>query len=101
MARKRFSGGVSECFFPTREIISESDLECFGLVLIGEDLGLVQGFFIILTSFIIELAESGERVHRPPLGRLGVHEETMRTRLRFSLHPFIKELMRKYALNPS
>ena len=62
---------------------------------------MIQGFYFVPAEFDIKLAKSSERVHRPPLGRLGIYEETLKVDMRFSLHPFIVKLMKDFALNLS
>ena len=80
---------------------SRSGPKAFGSDLTVDDLGMVQGFYFIPAKFDVELARPEERVHRPPLGRLGIYEETLKVGLRFPLHPFITKLMKDFALNPS
>ena len=55
----------------------------------------------MLAEFDIELVGPSERVHRPPSGRLGVYEETLKAGLCFLLYLFIVKLMKAYVLTSS
>ena len=80
---------------------NDSNPEGFGSELAVDDLGMAQGFCFIPAKFGVELARPKERVHQPPLGRLGIYEEALKAGLRFSLHPFIIKLIKDLTLNPS
>ena len=78
-----------------------SNLEIFGSVLTKDELRVIRGVYFILTEFDIELVGPKERVHLPPLGRLGIYDEVLKADLRFFLYPFIVELMNTFLLSPS
>ena len=80
---------------------SETGPKLFRSILSRDDLGSIQGYYFILAQFDIELAKLVKRVHRPPLGQLGIYEETLKVGLHFALYPFIVKLMKDYVLNLS
>ena len=58
-----------------------SGLESFESVLTWDNLGMLQGFYFIVTEFEIELAGPRKRVDYPPLGYLGVYEDALKASL--------------------
>lgn len=59
-----------------------------------EDLSLVRVGYCILGDYKIELLGPDMQIDNPPPGRLGVYEEVFEVELKFSLNPFVLELLR-------
>ena len=62
------------------------------------DLDSLWGSCFILDEFRMVLAGPRERVHDLPTGSVGVYEEALKAGLYFSLHPFVKILIGRFAL---
>ena len=102
MAGSRYFGDVVRRCSPMREgVESEASPKCFESVLSWDDLRTIRVIYLIPVEFEVELAGPGERVHLPPPGQLGVHDEALKVGLRFLLHSFIVELMKAYVFTPS
>ena len=77
----------------------ETGPKSFGSVMTVIDLETLRSFCFIPDEFRLVLATSGERVHVPPVGCIGVYEEAVKAGLRFFLHPFVKRVMERFFLS--
>lgn len=64
-----------------------------------EDLSLIRLVYYVLDNFELELPSLNARANDPPPDRLEVYEEVLETRLRFSLSPFVLELLHFYGIS--
>ena len=71
----------------------------FGSVMTIADLNTLRSSCFVHDEFRMALAHPQERVHNPPIGGIGIYEETLKAVLRFSLHPFVVKLVGRFALS--
>ena len=70
--------------------------ERYQSILIMDNLKRIHGYCFISIKFDIEIPGLVDRVHCPPVGWLGIYEDSLKASLRFSLHPFVIRLMIQY-----
>ena len=70
-------------------------------ILTADDLGRIRSYCFIPSQFDIELPSPVDRVHYPPVGRLGIYEDSLKTSLQFPFHPVVIKLMTRYNICPA
>ncbi len=62
---------------------------------------MTEEWFFPLQGFRLEPARRRDRITDPPVGRIGVHQESLWAGLRFPLHSFVNELLTVCRLVPA
>ena len=70
-------------------------------VLTAEDIGRIRGYCFVPVEFDLEVPGPSDRVHCPPVGWLGIYEDSLNAGLRFPIHPFVIRLMTEYNVSGS
>ena len=70
-------------------------------VLTSEDLGRIRGYCFIPVEFDLEVPGPSDRVHCPPVGWMGIYEDSLKAGLRFPIHPFVVRLLTDYNMCPA
>ena len=76
--------------------LGEMGLDMYQSVLTSEDIWRIRGYCFIPVEFDLEVPGPSDRVHCPPMGWLGIYEDSLKVGLRFPIHPFVIRLMTKY-----
>ena len=79
----------------------EMEPEKYHSVLTSEDLGRIRGYCFIPSEFDLEVPGPSDRVHCPPVGWLGIYEDSLKAGLRFPIHPFVIKLLTEYNMCPA
>ena len=84
-------------FLPSKEMGPDK----YSSVLTSEDMGRIRGYYFVPVEFDLEVPGPSDRVHCPPVGWLGIYEDSLKAGLRFPIHPFVIRLMTEYNMCPA
>ena len=73
----------------------------YASILTSEDMGRIRGYCFVPIEFDLGVPGPSDRIHCPPVGWMGIYEDSLKAGLRFPIPSFVIRLLTEYNMCPA